>query len=49
MASGKQGASLINGGPINGVRTTGDIYSHVRPEVDMAAAELVANLILGTA
>jgi len=31
------------------IRVTGDIYSHVRPEVDMAAAELVANLILGTA
>lgn len=31
------------------IRITGDIYSHVRPEVDKAAAALVADLILGTA
>jgi integrase len=29
------------------IAITGDVYSHVRPEVDQAAADLVAGLILG--
>ena len=29
------------------INITGDTYSHVRPEVDQEAANLVANLILG--
>ena len=28
------------------IRVTGDIYSHVRPEVDRSAAELIAETIL---
>ena len=33
--------------PDSSIAITGDIYSHVRPEVDQAAADLVATLILG--
>lgn len=31
------------------VAVTGDLYSHVRPVVDQAAADKIAALILGTA
>ena len=30
-----------------GIAITADTYSHVRPEVEQAAADLVASLILG--
>jgi len=49
-------AALEAGVPLKTVSTrlghasiaiTGDIYSHVRVEVDQAAADLVAGLILG--